>query len=151
MAVDVFTDYLEHAFASDEALATQAQRVIPEDVEYDTMIGRGMSGALIIPRLATLLGKAYAIVRKDNDGSHSGNRVEGRIGSRWIFVDEFTRSGRTRKMTIEAVQSYADKWNQETYFRSYRKEIKTEYIGSYLYRDRKFQRNAEWHLMEDDA
>lgn len=150
MAVDVFTDYLEHAFASDEALVAQAQRVIPEDVEYDTMIGRGMSGALIIPRLATLLGKAYAIVRKANDGSHTGNQIEGRIGNRWIFVDEFVASGHTRKVTIEAVQKYVVDFNHVTmHYLPGRPHLKTQYVGSYLYRDREFQRPAEWHLTED--
>lgn len=138
MAVQVFTSYLEHAFASDEALVEKACRLIPDSIEYDTMIGRGLSGALIIPRLATLLGKAYAIVRKDSDSSHSGNEIEGSIGERWVFVDEFVATGATRLATVNAVQNYVDTWNQRASY-SEKPRIETTYIGSYLYRDCEFE------------
>lgn len=94
--------YSFKAFDEPEALILAARQAL-KDVTYDTMVGRGLSGALVVPILARALGKKWAIVRKPGDGSHSTSRFEGEIGRRWIFVDDFIASGNTYFQTEEVV------------------------------------------------
>lgn len=106
-----------------------------KDVEFDTIVGRGLSGGLVIPSLAKVLNDhfasqsierriGWAVVRKPNDESHSDSPIEGTtFGERWIFVDDFVCSGNTRKLTKTAVKDYATRY-----------DFGTEYVGSYLYR-----------------
>lgn len=68
------------------------------DVEFDTFVGIGMSGAVVIPMLAWHMDKHYVIVRKEDDDSHHGGSVPfGLMGERFIFFDDFISSGRTFK------------------------------------------------------
>lgn len=70
------------------------------------------------------MGKRLLVVRK-NERSHSDHQslnVEGRLGHRWIFVDDFIGGGTTRSRVIHQVTVVA---------RSHRYD--TEYVGSYLY------------------
>lgn len=66
-------------------------------VKYDTLVGRGTSGMLIIPVVARALRKNYFIVRKpeESNSAHSGIGFLGRLGRRWIFFDDFVSSGET--------------------------------------------------------
>lgn len=102
-----------------------------EKVNYDTMIGTGLSGALVVPTLARALDKHWAIIRKEGDGSHGSSAgFEGRIGDRWIFVDDFVVSGGTRERVIQAVTDIArregprqlDQYDEDPF-----------YVGEYMY------------------
>lgn len=93
-------------------------------VKYDTMVGRGMSGALVVPMLAKALRKNWLIVRKPGEHSHSYDRAVGKLGHRWVFVDDFIASGDTLEATKDAVRQLAE----------YR-DFDTEYVGQYLYKD----------------
>lgn len=91
------THWLSHAWASEEEILFRFMEVT-EDFKlpkFDTLIGVGVSGAVIVPTLARLLGVHFAIVRKENDGSHGWNKVEGMVGSTWLFVDDLVSSGAT--------------------------------------------------------
>lgn len=94
---DVITTYLR-------ACSSAGLDAIPE---HDTLVGRGISGCMAVPMLAAAAGKLFAVVRKPNDGSHSGSTVEGRIGRRWLFVDDFIASGETYRITREEVRKVA--------------------------------------------
>lgn len=121
--------YLTHAFASPESMAHRFWWVVgSRQVEFDSIVGTGLSGALVVPTLARELGKHWAIVRKSNDGSHSMNRIEGTIGTRWLFVDDLIASGNTEQRVKSAVlgATFGD----------------AKYIGTYLYYD------GELHLQE---
>jgi adenine/guanine phosphoribosyltransferase-like PRPP-binding protein len=72
--------------------------------EFDSIVGRGLSGALVIPTLAARLGCTFAIVRKPDDRRHSRSEIEGEIGDSWIFVDDLIASGATYRHTRDAVQ-----------------------------------------------
>lgn len=98
MTIRSLTHWLSHAWASEEEIFYQFVEVseefgLPQD--FDTLIGVGVSGAVIVPTLARLLGVKFAIVRKENDGSHGWNKIEGLVGFKWLFVDDLVSSGAT--------------------------------------------------------
>lgn len=118
--------YLSPIFR-DPALVTRDAARELANVDFDTIIGSGISGALAVQMLAKELGVHYAIVRKPNDGTHSMNIVEGRIGRRWVFVDDLIASGKTLRRVIDSMNDHCRHRNWET-----------KRIGSYLYNDRRF-------------
>src|SRR5258708_3313379 len=93
--------YFKEAF-QDQAELIRKARIALEGVDYDTMIGTGLSGSLVIPVLAGALDKHFAIVRKE-PSQHDSSRIVGKIGHRWIFVDDFVSSGETRNKVKGAV------------------------------------------------
>lgn len=111
--------YLDAVWGSRERLIDNARSALA-DVDYDTIIGTGLSGSLIIPVLAEALDKQFAIVRKQNDGSHSSMTVEGRIGDKWIMVDDQISTGRTFVRVYEGVKDV---------------DGDTKFVGAYLYFD----------------
>lgn len=93
------------------------------DVDFDTLVGTGFSGSIVIPSLALAMGKKFVLIRKENDGSHhGGGRPVGSLGKRWIFVDDFIYSGATMARVIDKVDQAARQ-----------RGVETEMIGSYLY------------------
>lgn len=96
-------------------------------VKYDTIVGTGLSGTVFAAKVHSALRKSVAIVRKPNDGSHSGNKVEGGVGQKWVFADDFISSGRTFKRVAEIM------------FQEY---PKAEFAGYYSYESDQFT-NAE--------
>lgn len=74
------------------------------DVDFDTIVGTGFSGGIVIPALALAMDKQFLLIRKDGDDSHHGaGRLVGQLGERWIFVDDFVSTGRTRTRVIGKV------------------------------------------------
>lgn len=122
--------YFATALNDHDAILRDAREVLA-DVDYDTMIGRGLSGALVVPWLAQALGKSWAIVRKDNDGSHSGSIYEGTIGNRWVFVDDFISSGATLRITAGKVEQAVRTFNE--YRSRYDLPHYTTLVGAYSY------------------
>jgi hypoxanthine phosphoribosyltransferase len=84
--------------------------------DFDTMVGTGLSGALVIPTLAEAFGKEWAIVRKTDERAHSSSRIEGSIGERWIFVDDLVSSGSTFRRVQKAVVEECQYWQYTTTF-----------------------------------
>ncbi len=73
-------------------------------LRFDTVVFRGMSGALMAPGVARKMGKELVMVRKD-DGNHSGMRVEGfKSPKRYIIVDDFVCTGATVKAIYAALK-----------------------------------------------
>jgi hypothetical protein len=111
--------YLESALADLDAIIPYIKEGLANFAEFDecdTLVGRGLSGALVVPYVARALGLRWAIARKDNDGSHSSECIEGTIGRRWVFVDDLISSGNTLTKTIISVNVTADKVGYETQF-----------------------------------
>lgn len=97
-------------------------------VEFDTIVGTGFSGGIVIPSLALAMGKKFVLIRKETDDSHHGKgKLVGQLGTRWIFVDDFISSGKTRKRVISKVGEAADEAC-----------VVTEMAGQYLYSGRRF-------------
>lgn len=93
------------------------------DVEFDTLVGTGFSGGVVIPALALAMGKKFVLIRKETDDSHHGRgRLLGQLGARWIFVDDFVSSGSTRRRVIEKI------WDA-----SRDHEVATVMAGQYMY------------------
>lgn len=85
---------------------------------YDTMIGTGMSGSLVVPRLAEALGKHWLLLRKPSENSHTSQLAEGRLGERWIFVDDFVSSGATFRRVRDWASTYAAEFGGVFQYRS---------------------------------
>lgn len=113
-------------------LFEEPERIITQYVEFmsqkdapqhDTLIGTGISGGLSAALLAVATGKMYAVLRKDNARSHSSMPLEGHVGRRWIFVDDFICSGATGRRVKNAVTKYVPR---------------TEFVGTWLFRESRF-------------
>ena len=129
------TWYFDQAVFDLAGVIDAAQRDLA-DVEFDTLVGTGFSGGVVIPALALAMGKNFVLIRKETDDSHHGNgRLVGQLGERWIFVDDFISSGATRKRVIEKIDSTAR-----------RERLETEFVGQYMYAGcRSFEPSgAEW-------
>lgn len=94
-------DYFEKALKLTNGELIETMRYQLRDLEYDTIVGTGLSGTIFVARVAPGLRKKFAIVRKDNDGSHSGFKVEGSVGKRWVFADDFVCTGDTMKRVLK--------------------------------------------------
>ncbi|WP_431941642.1 phosphoribosyltransferase [Nocardia grenadensis] len=109
-----------------------------EGIEFDTFVGTGLSGSLMIPALAKAFDVDFLMVRKKNDGSHSSYPCEGYLGERWIFVDDLISSGRTFDRVARVVRAAAA-WDHH----------RTELVGAYLYESVDFRPEEElgrWKL-----
>jgi adenine/guanine phosphoribosyltransferase-like PRPP-binding protein len=97
----MFTDPTRLVKEFKEALATGR---VPE---YDTIIGTGLSGSIAAGIIAASLNVMYAVVRKEGVQSHSDAQVEGCIGARWLFIDDFIGSGATFRRVRKHVSGVA--------------------------------------------
>jgi orotate phosphoribosyltransferase len=109
--------YLSNAF--DFVKLVEQGRLMLIDKDFDTFVGTGLSGTIGASVLAAALNKHLLIVRKPDDtGNHSGNKVEGRIGQKWVFVDDMISSGATLQRVQEVVSGL---------------EGAPQYVASYTY------------------
>jgi adenine/guanine phosphoribosyltransferase-like PRPP-binding protein len=63
--------------------------------DFDTIVVTGVSGLLLGPIVAHLMGKNIAVIRKHSETSHSANRIEGELGKRYVILDDFICTGDT--------------------------------------------------------
>lgn len=125
------TYYMDRAlFNLSEVIETAQDRL--KNVDFDTMVGTGFSGGVVIPALALAMGKKFVLIRKDTDDSHHGKgQLLGQLGARWIFVDDFVSSGRTRDRVISKIEVAAEDTSAST-----------EMVGQYMYQG--------WNTDKDD-
>lgn len=97
--------------------------------EHDTLIGTGISGSVVAGILAVVTGKMYAVVRKRGEHAHSDRSVEGMVGERWIFVDDFIASGATQMRVIKTMAEVTS----------------AEFMGTWLFRSPHFQPPTQAH------
>jgi hypothetical protein len=75
---------------------TSRLRAASHGIRYDTIVGIGISGAMVVPAIGRSMRKNWALIRKDGEYNHAGNAsFEGVIGKRFIIVDDFVSSGAT--------------------------------------------------------
>lgn len=102
------TWYMDDALFDLADVIEKAKKDLAE-VDFDTMVGTGFSGSIVIPSLALVMGKKFVLIRKETDDSHHGRgRLLGDLGKRWIFVDDFILSGKTRERVIKKVAEALD-------------------------------------------
>ena len=101
--LQAYADYLRNALTRLDLVVDAARPYFDNSPDVDTIVGRGLSGALVVPHIARELGLHWAIVRKQGDGSHSHEMFEGTIGKAWVFVDDLISSGKTLIATVEVV------------------------------------------------
>lgn len=89
-------------------------------VKFDAIVVTGVSGLLFGPTVAYKLGKKLVIVRKQNDSSHSSERIEGEFsyGDKFVILDDLVESASTVLKILEAVDS---------------SRLNTMFVGIYLY------------------
>jgi orotate phosphoribosyltransferase len=118
MGAKLRTYYMDSAlFGLPGVIETAKERLA--DVDFDTLVGTGFSGSIVIPALALAMGKKFVLIRKETDDSHhGGGRLVGELGNKWIFVDDFVSSGKTRQRVIDKVEEV---------------DSDTEYVGQYMY------------------
>ncbi len=136
------SNYFSRAFGNIEDIAHK-MGIALEGVEYDTMVGTGLSGTLVVPTLARTFGKHWAIVRKEKS-PHASGLIEGDIGQSWLFVDDFISSGATYQRVQDAINGlkmYVNTWPYEYV------PFQTKHVGAYLY-ERDGQSAFEPHKVE---
>lgn len=104
-------------------------------IDFDTIVGTGFSGGIVIPALALSMDKKFVLIRKEGDDSHhGGGRLVGQLGRRWIFVDDFVSSGRTRSRVMGKISdALADRGENATFVGQYlyQPQIWTTYAGEW--------------------
>jgi hypothetical protein len=91
-------------FINPERILEEYDEVKNTIPDYDTIVGTGLSGSIAAGILAVHTGKMYAVVRKEGAITHSRKRIEGMVGRRWLFVDDFIDSGRTLNRVTDAMK-----------------------------------------------
>lgn len=117
------TYYMDDAvFNLEEVIETAKKRLA--NVDFDTLVGTGFSGGIVIPTLALQMGKKFVLIRKETDDSHHGKgRLLGELGQKWVLVDDFVSSGKTRRRVISKIkEALADYGTQ------------SEMVGEYMYK-----------------
>ena len=119
-------------------------------VNFDTLVVRGMSGAVAGGLFAYHLDKNLYVIRKDDDSSHDGANGFGIMGRRWVFLDDFISSGETYKVVRDEVLSLWEDgifdnrdYNHRTDEWKTIKHPKPLHVGTYLYRDERFRNVRE--------
>jgi len=133
-AYSEWSSYLSDAlFNVDKLLKTAVEKL--EGVQFDSIVGTGLSGTLVIPFLAREMRKHFAIVRKSNDSDHAEASIEGMILDKWIIVDDLISSGRTVRRIKDAVQEKSvGKWDSTIGRYDYQTVgDNSRYMGYYMY------------------
>lgn len=91
--------------------------------------GRGLSGAMLVPALATHLGVEWIICRKGEKNHSSYNaeisRFDDKVPLQVVFVDDLIESGETLRGTMEVARAAAARFEN----------LRPEFIGAALYED----------------
>lgn len=114
--------YMSMAFKPD-SLISYAEKNLA-GVDFDTFVGTGLSGGLVVPLMAWYFNKFAFIIRKESDRAHT-TAHQGTFGKRWIFVDDCIASGRTQDRVFAEIAKLA----------KHNYNFSTEYVGTYLYQD----------------
>lgn len=92
---------MRHVSYSSGGLAPTGQLVSAmrsgmKGIRYDTMVGTGISGALVVPAVGRAMRKRWALIRKHGVSSHAEDvHYEGVIGDAFIIVDDWVSTGAT--------------------------------------------------------
>lgn len=131
-------DYFDAALTSSNRDLTEIMRTHLKGVRYDTIIGTGLSGTIFTARVAPALHKNFAIVRKADDRStHSDARIEGKVGERFVFADDFVLSG----ITMKHVLTMMDRFHPDSAFMGV---YEYQYTPRFTSSDQAIDRFSRW-------
>jgi len=118
--------YSQSAYASDtkELLTNAEMQLLGQGIEFDSMVGIGNSGLLVLPLLARHFKVPFFAMRKAGQLSHNSKQPDGdgMIGHNWILVDDVKILGGTISYVVKTINKLA---RQNSFF--------TVYRGAYLY------------------
>jgi len=116
------TYYFNGVFsAREKSIAIEKAISVLQDIDFEVIAVRGVSGLMVGSVLAHQMGKELAIVRKPSEGCHSGHEIEGFVGSyKYIIVDDLIATGETIRKIVSGVQEISPR---------------AKCVGIYLYRD----------------
>jgi hypothetical protein len=117
--------YFGSALGDLDLILERARRDL-KGLRFDTIVGTGLSGTLVVPHLARGLGRNWLLVRKE-ESPHSTGLLVGWLGTRWLFVDDIISSGLSLKRVQEAVTE-ADEQR-----RKWEVHPKARCVGAWLY------------------
>lgn len=99
-----FSDYL-HCYSDPRVIKRTikliSRKLKQANIQFDTIVYTGISGALIAIPLAVSMEKKLCAVRKEN--SHSPYSLEGELGRRILIIDDQIDSGGTLRKIVNAV------------------------------------------------
>ena len=97
--------YLSDAFTEIDSIIDAVSEILTDVApEIDTLVGTGVSGALVVPYIGRVLDVHWALVRKPSERSHSPHLVEGTIGEYWVLGDDVVDTGATLMRVEEAIK-----------------------------------------------
>jgi orotate phosphoribosyltransferase len=115
-----------------------------DGLEFDAIGCTGVSGLLMGPTIAYLMGKRLAVIRKDADkpgaANHACVKVEHNLveGDRVLLIDDLIASGSTMIAMNDALEGLTESKVYDGCYTAY--PIHVEVVGYYLYRDHRLAR-----------
>jgi len=130
----IVTDYLDFtahsycktAFArsADQLIANAEMQLLGQGIDFDSMVGIGNSGLLVMPILARHFDVPFFAMRKPGILHHNSKNTDGDgiIGRKWILVDDVKVTGSTIRYANQVIRKLTEERN-----------FTTTYIGTYFY------------------
>jgi hypoxanthine phosphoribosyltransferase len=132
-----FKTYSPEAYEQnpDTLIANAETQLLGLDIEFDSMVGIGMSGMLVLPLLARHFDVPFLALRKPGESSHMRYAIaHGTIGKKWILIDDFVETG----ATVALARSLVTKATEGRFV--------TTYQGTYCYGKLFNVSNGEFYL-----
>jgi adenine/guanine phosphoribosyltransferase-like PRPP-binding protein len=114
--------YMETAFDPASLVERAEANLKGAEIEFDCFVGIGLSGYLALPILSLHFNVPYLALRKEEDGSHSHQIAEGKLGRKYVLVDDFVQTGKTISNAIARLRDLSS-----------RTTFDAECVGVFLY------------------
>lgn len=111
--MSIHSDYLENIFSNNKTFGKTVREVVKslKQLDFDYLIGTGLSGTCIIPTVALRLNKPFAIVRKD--ASHGYFQIEGIPKEdkqlSYLILDDFVSTGATVDTILTKMKAFTQR------------------------------------------
>ncbi|MEU2042706.1 phosphoribosyltransferase [Nocardia niwae] len=112
----VGSPHLRAAFDLTAIVTTAHGQLRGDTLRFDTLVGTGLSGALVLPALAREFDVGFVLVRMPGHYRHTSCRTEGFLGSQWLFVDDFIDTGATFRRVHHDINALARRLRRPTTF-----------------------------------
>lgn len=109
--MSIHSAYLKNIFSNNKTFKKTVREVVKslKQLDFDYLIGTGLSGTCIIPTVALRLNKPFAIVRKDTN-HHGSFLIEGIPRENkpllYLILDDFVSTGATVDIILTKMQAF---------------------------------------------